>query len=174
MLCLTILEKGGDKKGFIDGTITKLDHIPNGVTDLYHTFEYCYDLTDAPTIPNSVINMISTFSLCSKLVNVPNIPNSVENICWAFGYCSNLVSVPNIPTSVTNVVYTFAGCKKLSNVYIESQNITNAANCFFNRDNTTINVYIPFNSTTHNSFVNAGYTTDGTKDGVYLKDINTL
>ena len=143
MLCLTILEKSGDKKGFIDGTITKLDHIPNGVMYMQNTFEYCYNLTDAPTIPNSVINMNSAFALCNSLTNVPSISQNVENMSFTFASCSNLASIPNIPASVKNMSYALQGCTSLGDVIIESEQVTNATHCF--RSTTaTKNVYIPF------------------------------
>jgi hypothetical protein len=69
---------------------------------------------------------------------------------------------------------TFYYCYNLSNsVHIQSTNILNAKNCF-SGTSLTKNVYIPFNSTTYNSFINAGYDENGTSCGVYLKDINTL
>ena len=143
MLCLTILEKGGDKKGFIDGTITKMDHIPNGVTNMYFAFEGCNQLTDAPTIPNSVVNMHDAFGLCSSLVNVPSLSQNVENMVFTFAGCTKLATVPNIPASVTNMAYTFESCTRLGDVIIESEQVADASHCF--RSTTaTKNVYIPF------------------------------
>jgi hypothetical protein len=73
---------------------------------------------------------------------------------------------------------TFAGCYNLfGDVVIQSSNVVKATRCF-NNTTLTKNVYIPFtyengiNTITYNSFINAGYDTNGTQHGVYLKDIN--
>lgn len=54
----------------------------------------------------------------------------------------------------------------------ETIHITDATDCFSDTTNTK-KVYIPFNSTTYNSFVTAGYDELGTNCGVILKDINS-
>ena len=152
--------------------------IPNSVTDMFGTFGECNNLLNPPIIPNSVTNMAVTFYNCSNLVNAPVIPNSVTDMALSFEECTNLVNAPVIPNSVTNMYRTFNQCSNLTgNMYIQSENITNATNCF-NQTSLTKNVYIPFtyengvNTLTYNSFINAGYTTNGSVNGVYLKDIN--
>lgn len=107
------------------------------------------------------------------MTNVTSISQNVESMVFTFTGCSQLVLVLNIPTSVNNMVYTFQSCRNLGNVIIESSEVMNSIHCF--RSTTaTKNVYIPFNSTTYNSFINAGYDENGTQHGVYLKDINSL
>ena len=151
--------------------------IPNSVTDMTDTFFYCMRLVNAPVIPNSVTYMYYTFCYCMRLVNAPVIPNSVTEMHGTFHSCSNLVNVPVIPNSVTYMVSTFNGCSNLTgNIYIQSENITNASGCFTGQPQK--NVYIPFtylngvNTKTYNSFINAGYKTDGSVNGVYLMDID--
>ena len=73
--------------------------------------------------------------------------------------------------------WTFLSCLNLTgNIYIHSENITNAYRCFYATSKVK-NVYIPFNNAgvntkTYNAFISAGYKTDGTVNGVYLKDLN--
>lgn len=180
-------------------SLTDVPTIPNNVTDMTYTFSNCTSLVNAPSIPNSVITMYSTFGWCSNLVNAPTIPNSVTDLGCAFQHCVNLVNVPSIPYSVTNMYATFVRCSSLTsipeiptsvmsmyrtfanctsitgNVIIFSEQITNAVECFANTS-LRKNVYVPYNYTngeataTYNAFINAGYTEDGSKDGVYLGD----
>ena len=91
--------------------------------------------------------------------------------------CNSLTIAPNIPSSINILWRTFAGCTNLTgNIYIESNQITNSVNCFYNTS-LTKNVYIPFyyengiQSATYNAFTAAGYDNAGTQHGVYLKDI---
>jgi len=125
--------------------------------------------------------MSGTFEDCSNIVNAPIIPNSVTYMSGTFEDCSNIVNAPIIPNSVTYMFGTFSNCYNLKgNVYIQSENITNAYNCFYCAFNTplTKNVYIPFKyengeyTKTYNSFINVGYNENGTKHNVYLKNIN--
>jgi len=118
---------------------------------------------------------------CISLINVPLIPRSITNLWMTFYNCRSLVIAPEIPNSITDMYYTFYGCSNLTgNIYIRSNQISNATNCFhcFNSLNLSKNVFIPFtyengiNTKTYKSFISAGYDTVGTKDGVYLKDIN--
>ena len=91
-----------------------------------------------------------------------------------FAYCTNLKSVGYLTLpNLTSSKGMFAACSNLSgDIVLNSSNITDATSCF-GSTTLTKNVYIPFNSTTYNSFINAGYDTNGTSCGVYLRDINT-
>lgn len=157
--------------------------LPNSVTDGAGTFSDCINL-DFPntfTLENTNISTaVCMFLNCTNMKNTPvALPNTIEYMGSMFRYCTNITSSPNIPSQVGNVYGTFAYCTNLTgNIYIHSEHIWNARTCF---DGTTLtkNVYIPFqnngvNTATYNAFINAGYTTTGTKNGVYLKDINTL
>ena len=151
--------------------------IPNSVINMFCTFQSCISLINAPNIPNSVVNMQATFESCTNLITVPNIPNSVNYLSQTFSGCTNLITVPNIPNSVNDMRWTFLSCLNLTgNIYIHSENIANAYRCFYATSKVK-NVYIPFNNAgvntkTYNSFTSAGYKTDGTVNGVYLKDLN--
>ena len=154
--------------------------IPNTVTSIGAIFSWDSNLINVPDIPNSVTNISMAFQGCSKLVNIPTIPNSVTNLEYTFRDCSNLVTAPNIPNTAKDMYYTFYNCSNLTgDIYIHSENITYAYGCF-NNTSLTKNVYIPFkyannvNTRTYNSLTSAGYKTDGSVCGVYLKDINQL
>ena len=128
---------GGDKFG--RDAITKINYIPNGITDLSdafngftslvtspeipsgvtslsYTFYYCKSLVNAPEIPRGVSNMGGTFYECRSLVNAPEIPSGVTNMGATFGYCTSLVNSPEIPSGVTNVYNTFNNCTSLKEV----------------------------------------------------------
>ena len=151
--------------------------------DFHHvgsgTFAYCRNLPDTavPTIPNSVTDMTGTFAGCKSFVNTPTLPQNVVNIAECFMVCNNLTNASTIiPATVTNMKDTFSDCRNLTgNINIISNQITNTTNCFYNTS-ATKNVYIPFTytdgtfTTTYNTFTSCGYTTNGAKEGVYLKD----
>lgn len=174
--------------------------IPPNTTTLNSTFSSCTKLTTAPTIPNSVVHMRGTFASCRNLTSIPTIPDSVEDLWYTFAGCSNITAAetishnatnisqmflicPNLATANINSTYvndmfmTFKGCTSLTgNIYIKSYDITNATDCF-NGTSLQKNVYIPFKyinnvaTKTYNAFTNAGYTTNGAVDGVYLKSL---
>ena len=151
--------------------------LSNNVSRITSLFMSCSSLVNAPVIPNSVTAFDFTFSLCTSLVNAPVIPNSVTSMYMTFYYCNKMQTAPIIPNSVNIFEGTFEGCTNLTgNIYIQSENITNARNCF-NTTSLIKNVYIPFtydngvNTATYNSFITAGYDEIGTRNNVYLKDI---
>ena len=123
--------------------------------------------------------MHRTFISCLKLTTAPTIPSSVSDISYCFYNNQLLTTAPTLPSSIANLACTFAKCNALTgNIYIQSENITNVYKAF---DLTTAmkNVYIPFQNNgvytrTYNTFIAAGYTTTGSKEGVYLKDLATI
>lgn len=138
-------------------------------------------LKSAPVIPNSVTDMSHTFAVCTNLTTAPSIPNSVTNMYDTFSHCNALVTAPTIPESVINMLGTFGDCTNLTgNIYIKSENVSNVRSgtitSIFINTTLTKNVYIPFTydngvyTKTYNTFISAGYDTQGTKEGVYLKD----
>ena len=151
--------------------------LPNSVTNVAATFAYCSSLVNAPVIHNGITDMDSTFWECTRLANIAEIPNSVISLNYTFYGCYNLVNAPEIPNSVTFMSSTFSNCVNLTgDIYIQSENITNAINCF---KNTTLNkdVYIPVqnngvNTATYNAFKEAGYSRSTRVNGVLLKDLN--
>jgi len=159
--------------------LTTAPAIPNTVVDMNSSFCDTGIIT-MPTIPNSVMNMSDCFMNCNALKTIKSIPNSVIYIDGCFTNCTNLTTAPVIPASVQviNSFTTdldkqglFSGCTNLTgDIFILSNQITNAKWCF---DGTSLpkNVYVPANSDTYNAFINAGYDTEGTLNGVYLKEL---
>lgn len=137
-------------------------------------FAYCRSLTSVPTIPNSVTDVCGCFSHCYNLTTPTPyaLPQSVINAAECFASCNNITQII-IPSAVTNMRDTFNNCTNLTDVYIQSSVVNNVYNCF-EATTATKNVYVPFNTTTYNTFVNAGYDDQGTKEGVYLKNICVL
>lgn len=137
-------------------------------------------ITSAPSVAATVTNMLGTYANCTSLTSAGTIPLGVTDTRYCYAGCTSLAAAPTIPSSVVNVSGMYSGCTALTgNVRIESNIITDATNCF-SGTSTTKNVYIPFYSSgttysqTYNSFIAAGYKTDGSKEGVYLKDLSTL
>ena len=156
--------------------------IPDSVVNLSNTFSYCPVLIDAPTIPSSVTNLSDTFSN-TPIRDVPDIPNSVTNLSGTFSGCTYIgvmgpaININIAGTGVTNMDSTFYSAIGYTtnpiNIYIRSQNITTADNCFYlcawsSGGYAAKNVYIPYNTATHNAFLAAGYDENGTLHGVYL------
>lgn len=158
------------KKQFI--TSVDCSNIPWKDNSMLHAFAGCRNLTQVSNINNNVTNLDGAFSN-TNISTAPNIPHGVTNMNSTFSSCSSLVNAPVIPSGVTNMYYTFNDCRKLTgNIIINSSVVTNANSCF---GNTTLAkyVYIPYNSTTYNTFTAAGYDEVGTKEGVYLRDLSS-
>lgn len=163
-------------------SLVNVPSIPNSVQTLAYCFSACQSLTDAPIIPNSVTNLTSTFAGCSNLVNAPIISDSITYLTETFRSCSNLVNAPTIPVFVESLIETFRNCINLTgNIIINSNIITNITNCFADTS-ISKNVYIPYyslytdkiNTITHDTFVAYDYDENGTKDGVYLKNLTPV
>lgn len=148
--------------------------IPNSVTDISYAYSSCSNLLYSPTIPNSVTNMKETFGYCYRLSNMPSIPDSVINMYRAFSSCNNMTITNNYVTignGVTHMRSTFYNCSKLSgDICIFSPNVSIANNCFDGCDIYNKYVWIKPNTTTWNSFINAGYNTNGTTNKVFMRE----
>lgn len=160
--------------------MTKTPIIPESVRYMDDTFFYCYNITTPPVLPTSITFLRTTFCACYNLISAPVIPNNVTNMYGTFWSCNRISQAPIIPENVTTVDYLFASCTNLTgDITIKSTEITNAVNCFLDTS-LTKNVYMPItyvngvNTATYNSFVAAGYDANGTVNGVYIKDIDTL
>ena len=161
---------------YCSGLINGPASIPDSVITMHRAFESCTHMTNMPTIGESVTNMCSSFYGCYALANFSTLPGSVVNLRTAFSYCRNMVNAPRVPSAAIDMNRTFMGCYNLTgDVYIDATEISDATDCFFG---TTLrkNVYIPFtypnteNTTTYNTFINAGYDNAGTLHNVYLMD----
>ena len=135
---------------------------------------YTSSLQSVSKINPFTVWMVECFKNCTNFTTLDAFPESLIDMSGCFIGCTSLQTVPVIPDSVEYMINTFEGCTSLTgNIVIESSIITDVTDCFVNTS-LTKNVYIPFNSTTYNTFIAAGYDANGTKEGVYLKDINTL
>lgn len=160
--------------------MTKTPIIPESVRYMDDAFFYCHSITIPPILPTNITSLRTTFCDCYNLISAPVIPNNVTDMYGTFWGCSRMSQAPIVPENVTKVAYLFASCTNLTgDITIKSTEITNAVNCFLDTSSTK-NVYIPFtytngvNTNTYNSFVAAGYDANGTTNGVYIKDIDTL
>lgn len=89
--------------------------LPQHLTTLRHTFQYCYRLASV-NIPSCVEIMYSTFEGCS--LEEIEIPDSVKILSEAFRGCSKLKSV-KIPAGLKAINnYEFQGCVSLTSVVI--------------------------------------------------------
>jgi len=113
-----------------------------------------------------------------ETVDLNDVEFSGNNMNNAFKNCTNLKKVININADVTTLDNAFTNCSSLvDDIYIESENITSCEGIF--DGNTYIKkVYIPYYNSNHqhtityNTFIAAGYTETGTKNCIYLDDIN--
>ena len=148
-------------------------------------FSNCTDLTTVDqTFWNSfninqsqIVNLHNAFLCCNNLTTLAYIPNNVQDIRSLCFNCPNITTVARsaIPAGITNIANAFYNCPNLTgDIYISAANITNAAGAFYNANpNVAKTVYIPFNTNTYNAFIAANYTTDGSYQNIYLRDINT-
>ncbi len=138
-----------------------------------YAFINCKDLVTADV--NNATDLDQTFSGCTSLISCTGTINpGCTNMYGTFTGCTSLTTIPEIPVAITNMEYTFSGCTALhGNIIIRSSEVSNITNIFAGTQATKY-VYIPYNSTTYNTFIAAGYDENGTKEGVYLRDISTL
>lgn len=153
-------------------TSVDLSNTPWYNNDMTGAFYSCSNLTQVSNINNNVTNLEGAFAY-TNISTAPNIPYGVTNLASTFSNCTSLTDAPTIPSSVTNMRSTFYNCTSLTgNIIINSSVVTEANLCF---GNTTLAkyVYIPYNSTTYDTFTAAGYDEVGTKEGVYLRDLSS-
>lgn len=154
-------------------------NISEGIRNLEFVYTSCTNLIKCRPLPESAIYTRYVYDGCNKLTEVPPIPRNSIMQFGMYARCSNLVTAPVIPQNVADVGQCFVACTNLSgDILILSNCITNAE-WFTSGSTSTKNVYIPFtydngvNTATYNAFINAGYTTNGSVNGVYLKDLDT-
>ena len=96
---------------FCDGNGGGITRFPNNVQDISYCFYDNTYLTSCPTIPNSVVNMAYTFWDCVDLATSPTIPNNVINLDHTFQHCFRMSSMPSvIPNGVVHMNSTFQQC----------------------------------------------------------------
>lgn len=159
--------------------LSSITNMNDDIERIHSSFGFCSNLTTIDRLPSKLYDMEGTFQDCTSLTNIPSIPNSVYILSGTFSGCTSLVNAPVIPNSISTMSGAFMNCTSLvGNIIVESNHVTNAEACFYGTTGVK-NVYIPYKysndtyTTTYNSFINAGYDENGTKEGVYLKDIDT-
>ena len=166
--------------------LTSVPTIPSSVLHMNYTFSSSGKTSGTSISFNIPPNLIDAQGLCigfKSLTTAPTLPESVVNLFEGFASCNSLVTAPIIPKNVKNIANAFYGCKSLTgNLYIKSNQIINAVSCFYDLQGQQLrkNVYIPFKnsdgswSATYNSFIAAGYKTDGSFHNAYLMNYTDL
>ena len=174
--------------------ITTISTIPPLVTNMGSTFNGCINLTGnimitAPEIDNTTNCFNNTTK--SKNVYIPfkyrvNEPlymyeSSVGSLYASENFSDRIYTLDANPTISSNFYYAdgrkctielTTAPHKISN-YISFYGYIDGRNHRYSRDitNTSCDLYYGKNTQTYDSFINSGYTTDGSVNGVYLKDI---
>jgi len=126
-------------------------------TSMKYWYQYCSNLTAAPTIPSSVTDMSRTFLSCTALTQAPDIPSGVTAMGYTFDGCTALTQAPDIPSSVTDMRYTFNGCTALTQAPAIPSSVTNMYATFFGCTSLTQAPKIPASVTNmYSTFLNCG------------------
>ena len=91
------------------------------VTNMYHMFDRCDNLTEIPTLNTSkVTNMSYLFNECKKLTTIPTLNTSnVTNMQYMFAYCYALRIIPALDASASeNMIDIFFGSPSLERIGI--------------------------------------------------------
>ena len=173
--------------------------IPNNVTYMGDTFNNCVNLTGNIYIQSSNItyaNDCFNKTTNTKNVYIPFRHNVATNLyAWTTSLNHTVYTITPTPTNGVDYYYNKTG--GIYNCPTNIDNGDNTWNIYSNvvvvgdennvvitagpsvgtsrwcaRDSANdISVNIPSNSLTYNAFINAGYDINGTRNGVYLKDI---
>ena len=154
--------------------LVKVSGLSDNITNLYAGFYNCVKLNSID-LPRNIVEMVDAFIYCN-FINTPDLSKCTKlvNLFETFKGCTNLTTLPPvIPNSVENMDMTFTWCNKLSGTtHILSPKIIDVGVAFWGSYQK--NIYIPFgNTATYRSFISANYKTDGSVNGVYLKEDTT-
>lgn len=147
--------------------------ICNNTTNLRYAFYNCSNLKNAPQFTGPVTDLASAFSNCRSLaVNVPVTNHDyIPSYSWSFVNCSNLTGtaiIGNNATSaygayencsniskmivgknLTNLRNVYSGCTRMTNLYVYNHNVNDISNAPYG---CYLNIYVPNNSETFNTF----------------------
>ena len=84
--------------------------LPNSVTSLSSTFEYCSSLNMSPWCGNNVTNMSLAYTDCLSLIGSPICGEKVTNMSDAYSNCTNLTGFPVCGENVTSMYVTYYNC----------------------------------------------------------------
>ena len=126
----------------------------NNVTDMGYTYQYCYGITGSPVCGDNVTTMTSTYWDCRKLTGSPVCGPNVTMMAHTYWNCSNLTGAPVCGPNVTSMINTYYKCRNLyGDMYVYSDNISNATNCFYGRNNSRqLNISVNFGTKSHKCF----------------------
>lgn len=122
------------------------------ITNLVSAFYNCYNLTGNVPVTNHdyISSYSSSFENCSYLTGTAIIGNNATSALRAYANCSN-ISKMIVGKNITNLCDTYYGCTRMTNLYVHSHNVNDIANaphgCY-------LNIYVPKNSETFNTFKN--------------------
>lgn len=151
-------------------SLETVTNIPNSTYNMERTFWNCQKLISVGKLPHWCHFLNDTFRDCVSLINPPELPPFVEEIGGCF-YNTPIISAPIIPESCYWMQRTFYMCNNLTgDIVIKSQNVEGALECF-EYSNKNKFVFLPFNSTTYDTFYNEGYDENGSKNNVWLIDL---
>lgn len=170
----------GTKDAATMNTLTSVTSLSGAITNMSNAFTNAYGFTGAPVCGSEVKNFSYAYAYCNKTpgpatcgANVTDMSHAyyscsaltgtaacgakVTDMSYAYYNCINITNTGNIGANVTNMSHAFYGCNKFTNsinVYVYSPDVTNAVNCFYGKyASRYINVYVPANSTTLNTFI---------------------
>ena len=104
--------------------IEKSPQLPATTKIMNYAF-YCSSLVEPPVIPDGVKELYRTFDSCSRLKTAPVLPSSVSEINYTFADCTALETPPVIHENITDMRETFSGCTSLyGTIEINAQNIS--------------------------------------------------
>ena len=108
---------GGNRYG--RDAITKVHYIPSGITDLNYEFASNYSLEEVTCkIPDSVTSMNETFNYCFNLVTSIEIPSGVTSMRSTFFNCISIKEVTLLIRAPISYDSTFDSCQKLETIYV--------------------------------------------------------
>ena len=136
-----------------DYTITKAACGPN-VTSMSSTYEECVKLTGSPVCGPNVTNMYYTYYQCYNLTGSPVCGYKVTDMAYTYRSCYSLTGSPVCGPSVTNMHRTYFDCSNLyGDMYVYSDNVSDATNCFYGRNNSRqLTISVNFGTNSYNSF----------------------
>ena len=144
------------------------------VVKMYETYHHCYHLTGSPACGPNVTDMRYTYRNCYNLTGYPVCGNNVTEMQRTYDNCYNLTGPAIFGPNVINAIYTYDNCHNLSNcAFVLSTNVSNAAGCLYNI-NKRIDIYVPDNSNTLNTFIRTNrYNTITGFDTTWVNDYAT-
>lgn len=122
-----------DKAFYQCSNLNEITNIPQTVTSLSETFQYCNNLKQVNFVNGStLISGFNAFTNCWNLQYVNGtIMDNLHNCNNMFGCCNALLSVPDIYAKTEDLGMVFNNCTNLTNVNIRIYNFVNEQPVFY-------------------------------------------